>query len=273
MKKLLIILMVVAMASFLFVGCIPIIPDPDDPVDPDGPGLYFIGIEVDPIKMDLVVGGFGTIDSVNAIYEFRVYGADVDLGDCLFLTSDSKVATVEKKVEVGDVTTVTVTAEGVGIADILVEYEGKFATLGVTVTAPKSMEIIANDSLIFDVLEAGGFTVSLVANSDVGKKALAYFTLPLETTLWYYEVDPDWLAEPEPGWFPVLVDPATGDVIFGPEGGFPLEDITFDFRAKFTKTGTYPTLVEVWEVKEGGEKVDLLGYKVITIVVDPLLPG
>ena len=37
MKKLLIMLMVVAMASFLFVGCLPVTPpiDPVDPVDPD----------------------------------------------------------------------------------------------------------------------------------------------------------------------------------------------------------------------------------------------
>ncbi|MBA7548139.1 hypothetical protein ES705_40585 [subsurface metagenome] len=37
MKKFLVMLMVVAMASFLFVGCIPVTPpiDPDDPVDPD----------------------------------------------------------------------------------------------------------------------------------------------------------------------------------------------------------------------------------------------
>jgi len=39
MKKLLIVLMVVAMASFLFVGCLGVTPEPDEPVDPDEPVL------------------------------------------------------------------------------------------------------------------------------------------------------------------------------------------------------------------------------------------
>lgn len=39
MKKLLIVLIAVAMASFLFVGCLGVTPDPDEPVDPDEPGI------------------------------------------------------------------------------------------------------------------------------------------------------------------------------------------------------------------------------------------
>ena len=127
MKKLLIILMVIAMASFLFVGCFPVAPpiDPDDPLEPDEPGVYLVGIEVDPEKMDLYVGETKDIDSVTATYEVRVYGADIALEDCLFLTSDSKVATVSSDGEV--------TAVKVGTANIVVSYEGKTDTLEVTV--------------------------------------------------------------------------------------------------------------------------------------------
>ena len=127
MKKLLITLMIVAMASFLFVGCFPVTPpiDPDDPLEPDEPGLYFIGIVVDPKTMDLIVGGSDTIDSVTATYEVRVYEGSIALEDCLFLTSDSKVATVSS---VGEVTAVKV-----GTADIIVSYRGKTDSLEVTV--------------------------------------------------------------------------------------------------------------------------------------------
>ncbi|MBA7515591.1 hypothetical protein ES705_07633 [subsurface metagenome] len=127
MKKLLIILMVIAMASFLFVGCFPVAPpiEPDDPLEPDEPGLYFIGIEVDPKTMDLIVGESDNIDSVTATYEVRVYEGPIALEDCLFLTSDSKVATVSS---VGEVTAVKV-----GTADIIVSYRGETDTLEVTV--------------------------------------------------------------------------------------------------------------------------------------------
>ena len=274
MKKLLIILMVVAMASFLFVGCIPIIPDPDDPVDPDGPGLYFIGIEVDPKKMDLIVEGSDTIDSVNAIYEFRVYGTDIPLEDCLFLTSDSTVATVVKKVggyrdrtiPTYVPTTVTVTAIKVGTADILVEYEGKFATLKVTVTAPKSMEIIANMPL-FELDKQARFTLEIKANNDVGKNVLVYFTLPVEATVEFYGVI-EVVGTPTLDWHTLQA----GDVIFGyPTSGFALKDDTVFFKATFDKVGTYKMLVEVWTVSETAphDKIDPLCLEIITAVVAP----
>ena len=46
MKKLLIMFMVVAMASFLFVGCLGVTPEPDDPVDPDEP---IIPVSIAPV--------------------------------------------------------------------------------------------------------------------------------------------------------------------------------------------------------------------------------
>ena len=132
MRKFLIMLMVVAMASFLFVGCIPIIPDPDDPVDPDGPGLYLTGIVVDPKIMDLFEGEpvkiIGEI-SVAACYVTRgEYEFAIDPADCTYGTSNSEVAKVEK---VGEV--VTVTGVEAGYADIIVSYEDKFDTIALTV--------------------------------------------------------------------------------------------------------------------------------------------
>ena len=232
MKKLLIVLMIVAMASFLFVGCLPTItPSNEAPIitsdpittatvgvlytydveatDPDGdkltysltvmpsgmiitsatgliawtppaegdydvtvkvsdgtlyitqpfviavsePGLYLAGIVVDPEDMDLVVGGTEDIVSVTATYVVRAYGVDIDLEDCLFLTSDEDVATVKTEDKV-----VTVTAEGVGTTDILVEYEGKFATLKVTVIAKALDHItVLPDEMTFSWIEEVNF--------------------------------------------------------------------------------------------------------------------
>ncbi|MBA7557291.1 hypothetical protein ES705_50038 [subsurface metagenome] len=81
------------------------------------------------------VGDTDTIDSVTATYEFRGYEDPIDLEECLFLTSDSKVATVK---EVNGVVTVTAVAKGT--ADILVSYKDEakavaIDTVAVTVSA------------------------------------------------------------------------------------------------------------------------------------------
>ncbi|MBA7556104.1 hypothetical protein ES705_48802 [subsurface metagenome] len=90
------------------------------------------------------VGDTDTIDSVTATYEFRGYEDPIDLGDCLFLTSDSKVATVK---EVNGV--VTVTAVKVGTADILVSYKDEAKavatdTVAVTVSAVLLTSIVVS---------------------------------------------------------------------------------------------------------------------------------
>ncbi|MBA7551911.1 hypothetical protein ES705_44462 [subsurface metagenome] len=148
-------------------------------VAPD-PELQLIGIVVDPKKMDLYVEEEGNITSVTATYEIRGYDADIDLEDCLFLTSNIKVATVEKDKD--DPNIVTVTAVGKGIANILVEYESKFATLKVTVTKPKSMKIIADLPAFTEGVEGvpsvEEFTIEVVANDDAGKNVEFHFTLP-----------------------------------------------------------------------------------------------
>ncbi|MBA7573068.1 hypothetical protein ES708_14863 [subsurface metagenome] len=103
------------------------------------PVLVLVGIAVDPEDMDLIVeGGLGTdtetITSVTATYEVRGWDVDIALEDCLFLTSDSEVATVDENG--------LVTAEGVGTADILVKYGGKFATVAITVVAVELDHIV-----------------------------------------------------------------------------------------------------------------------------------
>ncbi|MBA7588056.1 hypothetical protein ES695_04010 [Candidatus Atribacteria bacterium 1244-E10-H5-B2] len=229
MKKLLIILMVVAMA-FLFVGCLGTTPpvDPDEP-DPDEPGLYFTGIEVNPKTMDLIVRETKAIKSVTATYEVRAYEDSILLTDCLFLTDDKTIATVDSDG--------VVTAESVGIASILVKYEGKFDTIAVTVTKPKSMEIIA-DMPLFTVNEVRGFEIKTVAYDDVGKNVLAYFTTTgpagAVVSLWYWE---DVNSEA-----PIIISlPTEEESPFGSNQGFLLEDVITKLKATFSKAGTYTT--------------------------------
>jgi len=255
MRKFLIVLAMVAMVSFLLVGCntgtTPVIP-----VIPVEPELQLTGITVDPKTMDLFAGEEKSITSVTATYELKGYGVeDVDFNDCLFLTSDSKVATVSK---VGKVKAV---AEGT--ADILVSYEGKMDTVKVTVTKPKSMEIIA-DLPLFKVGVPATFIIETVANDDVGKTVLVYFTFPAEAEVYYWEV----ADSPGVGWRLLPVE-----VVFGPEEGFKLVDnITNFFKATFDEVGTYETTVEVWTTE--GTAYDttddvLLCSKVISAVVVP----
>ncbi len=258
-----------------------------------------VGIEVDPGEMTLPEKAIGTF-KVTANYNDVTFDGEVT-DFCDYGSSNNSVATVLA----GEVTAV---AEGIAI--ITVTYEGETDTIDVTVTESKSLEIIADDLLTFTVNEEGEFvdeegefTVSLVANSDVNKKVLGYFTLPPGTTLEYYEVDPEaaglLLLGTEPGWYPAdvliwypeyltdptdLDEPPTGvptddwkEWVFGPPNtGSPLCDISFDFRATFTTAGTYPTLVGVWEVTPGtsdtpATQFELLGYKLITFEVVPVV--
>lgn len=251
------------------------------------PELVLVGIEVDPDKMDLYVGESKVIDSVTATYEIRGYDADIDLEDCLFLTSDSEVAIVEGEL-VSDLYVVTVTAVDVGTTNILVSYENKFATLRVTVTEPKSMEIIA-DLPAFTEGTAEGiavtaseeeFTVEVVANDDVDKEVKFYFTLPAGIV-----ATPLPLVETEPasyGYTLELKDKVTGvwedlgadATIFGDPLLVvllrdPLADEVLSFRVTFglEAAGTYEIMVVVKATNED----DPLCTKVITAVVFPAL--
>ncbi|GAJ19215.1 unnamed protein product, partial [marine sediment metagenome] len=152
-------------------------------------------------------------------------------------------------------------AVAAGTATITVSYMGKSDTLEVTVTY-LSMEIIA-DMPTFTVDVASDFTAEIVANSDVGKNVMLYFTLPTwppgNLVIYYDDVTGGWLPL-TPG----------GTYIFGGTG-FPLNDGEMLFKGVFHEVGTYTTTVEVWEVTgnyPGEDKVDLLCNKVISAVVE-----
>ena len=248
----------------------------DEPEPDPEPELVLVGITVDPKTMDLYVGEDDNITSVTACYEFRSYGVILDFDECLFLTSDSKVATVDG---VG-----LVTAKGVGTADILVSYEGKTDTLVVTVSAvpaPKPMEIIA-DMPLFELYETARFTVEIVANSDVDKMVNVYFTLPdgwnlnssrADYTIEYYDTEKErWVRLA----MLAYLQGGLPDVIFGDlDSGYSLCDEKMTFRGNFKEVGTYTTVVEVWTVKEVGGvavKVDPLCFKAISAKVVPFIP-
>jgi len=250
-----------------------------DEEEPEPDPVVLVGIAVEPETMELVKRKSGTI-VVTACYEVRGWGATLDPTECLFLTSDSKVATVDEEG--------VVTAVGAGTANILVSYEKKFATLGVTVTYTP-MEIKA-DMPLFEVpdplrpLLPKGFRVEIVANDDEDENVLFYFTLPegivpvsdefgdtiLPTTgytmEWYYE------GKEYTGWVDLTEFIVDDEVVLGSEDGSLLIDEFVFFKAMFFKAGTYETTVEVWIVDEKGKKVEKLCSKVITAKVLPYIP-
>jgi hypothetical protein len=224
-----------------------------------------IEITVLPDTMEIIAGDYDTFE-VTAHYDDTTT-KNVTF-KCHYVSSNSSIAEVAYGFN-------KVTTRTVGTATIFISYtQHNFLTgeeitetdeIVVTVT-PVPMEIIIVDLPTFTKDVPGEFTAILVANSDVGKPILAYFTLPPGTTLEYYDVDPAWGDELPAGWYTVtIIDIETGEWVFGPPGtGFPLEDITFDFKATFITDGIYPTLVEVRTYPEGV----LLCSKDITFVVE-----
>ena len=118
----------------------------------------------------------------------------------------------------------------------------------------------------FTVDATSDFTVEIVANSDVGKNVMFYFTLPTwppGNSVIYY----DDITE---GWLPLE---AGGTYIFGGKG-FPLNDGVILFQGVFSAVGTYSTTVEVWEVTgnyPNEDRIDLLCNKDISAVVKWIL--
>ncbi|MBA7554771.1 hypothetical protein ES705_47402 [subsurface metagenome] len=226
-------------------------------------------IEVEPDEMDLIVGGFETF-KVTAHYDNAT--TNIVTFKCIYGSSDHLIAYVAHGID-------KVITLDVGTATIFISYtQHNFLTgeeitktdeIVVTVT-PVPMEIIADDLITFTKGEPGEFTAEIVANSDVDKMALCYFTLPPGTTLEYWEVNPVWDPDPTtPSWQPAdfnIVVPTAEEEewVFGSPGvGDPLEDITFVFKATFEFAGTYPVTAEVREVGTG----IILGSKDITFEV------
>ncbi|MBA7554587.1 hypothetical protein ES705_47211 [subsurface metagenome] len=223
-------------------------------------------IVVEPETMNLIIRkeNFEAIESVTAHYNDGTEDDEIGFGDYTYGLYPTGIVDITDAEVTG-----LVTAEAVGETTITIIYEGKTDTIEVIVTH-LPMEIIADDVLTFTKDEVGEFTMGIVANSDIGKTALAYFTLPTEdeAEVWYWEVA-------EEDWKNLLYFPTHPDIIFG-DPNVPLGNFTFDFRATFIEAGTYPILVEVWEwelppptprVWEDAEKDELLGYKLITFEV------
>jgi len=238
----------------------------DEPVEPEPePELVLVGITVDPKTIDLIVGESETIESVTATYEIRGYGVILDFEDCLFLSSDTDVATVSDKGEV--------TAVGEGTADIVVSYKGKFDTLKVTVIY-KPMELIV-DVPIFEVNITDPenfvgvpavFTVEVVANSDSEKNVKFYFKLPEGDYTIDLLYENEWCDLVTSG--VAIYDEDTEEYALGGISGDPLIDETRIFRGTFNEVMTYSTTIEVRTYP--GDV--LLCSKVITAKVIPVIP-
>jgi plastocyanin len=90
--------------------------------------------------------------------------------------------------------------------------------MGITYTSPE-----------FIVGQQTEYTVTTTANDDLGKMVRAYFTLPAEATVEYFEVkDGNWYA--------------LGNE-YGPSTGFPVSNATSRFRATYNAAGTFKTTV------------------------------
>jgi hypothetical protein len=93
-------------------------------------------------------------------------------------------------------------------------------TVGMTITYTSPEFIVGKQT---------EYTVTTKANGDTGKMVRAYFTLPTEASVEYFEVrDSKWYT--------------LGNE-YGPLTGFPVSDATSRFRATYTKAGTYTTTV------------------------------
>ncbi len=106
----------------------------DEPEPEPEPELVLVGITVLPKKMTLFVGETEAIKSVTATYVLKGYELPIAFKDCLFLTSNSKIATVDKDG--------IVTAVKAGTATITASYKGKMDTLAITVSAVKLDHIV-----------------------------------------------------------------------------------------------------------------------------------
>ena len=100
----------------------------------------------------------------------------------------------------------------------------------VTVNAPAPIPMVINSSLpTFTAGVESAFTVGTVANDDVGKMVLAHFTIPTGASVTY--------EAPNGNYYPLTN-------VYGPETGFPVSDLTSNFKAMFASAGTYTVTVD-----------------------------
>jgi len=157
MKKLLIVLMVVAMASFLFVGCLPTTPEtPTEPTEPTEPTAktdtpYITGISgmsilatttqyisADELAAPLTISGVGVSGAIIKLYVDAVYAgvANTGTGGTFDVTiSAIKLTEGVRKVYV------TATVPGLAESDKSTEY-----TFTYDKTPPKIASAVADSS-------------------------------------------------------------------------------------------------------------------------------
>jgi len=97
------------------------------------------------------------------------------------------------------------------------------------------------------------FTVSTIANDDINKMVRAYFTIPSGVSVKY---------EQGGSYYPLV------DVYGPPATGFPLGNISSNFRATVNTSGTYTVTVDFKRVSDES----ILGTKNITVTADNIPP-
>lgn len=128
------------------------------------------------------------------------------------------------------------------------------ATFNVTEDVSVGMEITYT-SPEFIVGVPTEYTVTTVSNGDKGKIVRAYFTLPTEASVEYFENN-------DSKWYPLGNE-------YGPSTGFPVSDATSRFRATYTAPGTYTTTVTFKEL--GGTVV--AAKDIVATVVEAPIPA
>ena len=209
------------------------------------------------------------VENINAYYIFEITEGNLAEGTVLQYWDQTEwkdFAVEEGKYRFGpssgfDLSTVD---------DVTTEFQVNIAGESITgkaylVNAEEPEEVISNvveETITYAAMEIEAeipeftagvpqtFTVRTVPNDDAGKMVKAHFTLPDGgVTVEYQEGG-------EGDWIP-LVD------VFGPEEGFPLDDITTTFRGTFDAAGDYTVTVEFKLV----ETDIVLGSKEITATV------
>jgi hypothetical protein len=95
---------------------------------------------------------------------------------------------------------------------------------------PSMQYVVPADQVVGETRE---FSVSTIANDAAGKMVRAYFQIPAEASVEYLEQDGNWYPLPDS---------------YGPETGFPLSDLTSQFRSTFSAAGTYNVVIEYRDV-------------------------
>ena len=223
-----------------------------------GPGPGPVGMQVTSNIPDSVLVGEETILSISTVANAdagKMVQAHFTLPDCLTLKYEEGVGSGDWR----ELTDVFGPSAGFPLGNVTTEFKATFTEVGThqinvefrnvltgAVLSSRTFTVIVelepmgltHTASIFEVGVETEFTISTVANGYQGEMVRAHFALPDGVTLKYEEgVDSDDWRE--------LTD------IFGPSAGFPLGDVTTEFKAIFDEAGTYIIPVEFRSVSTG----------------------